>query len=338
MPPPGPAGSGVDVRRDGPAGRVRLARPAAMNALDLPMIRAIAAALEGWHGDPRVEIVLIEAEGRAFCAGGDVRAARDWAMAGDAAAIRGYFAAEYALDAAIASCPKPVVSLIDGVCMGGGIGLSVHGLARIATPAAMFAMPETAIALFPDVGMTRVLGAMPGGLGLFLGLTGHRLPGADAVHAGLATHLVERDALPDLAEALVRDGIAASPPVGALPPFSLAAHLPMIERCFTAPDATGIVSRLAREDGEFAAAALASLRAASPAAVAWSFAAIRRGAGLTLPQAFAAELELACRVTRHPDFAEGVRAVLVDKDRRPAWRDAAIEAVDPAMVAAMLAG
>ena len=338
MPSSGTAGPGVNVWREGLAGRVRLARPAAMNALDLPMILAIAAALDDWRGDPGVRIVLIEAEGRAFCAGGDVRAARDWAMAGNDPAIRAYFAAEYALDAAIASYPKPVASLIDGVCMGGGIGLSVHGSAGVATSPAMFAMPETSIALFPDVGMTHVLGAMPGGLGLFLGLTGHRLVGADAVHAGLATHLVEHESLAALAAALVRDGIAALPPPGALPPFSLAAHLPMIERCFTAPDAAGIVARLAREDGEFAAATLASLRAASPAAVAWSFAAIRRGAALTLAQAFAAELELACRVTRHPDFAEGVRAVLVDKDRRPAWRDASIEAVDPAIVAAMLAG
>lgn len=329
---------GAAIGRRGPAGVARLQRPAALNALDLDMIRTIAAALEAWVCDPHVEWVLIEAaEGRSFCSGGDVRAVRGWALAGDADAIRTYFASEYALNGAIAAYPKPVVALVDGVCMGGGVGLAVHSRARVATGAALFAMPETAIALFPDVGMTHVLGRMPGGLGMFLGLTGHRLTGAGAVQAGLATHLVGRADLPTLRAALLQDGLAALPDASP-PSFSLAAELPMIERCFTAPSAAAVVARLEQESGDAAAMALASLRAASPAAVAWSFAAIRRGAGLTLPAALAAELELACRVTRHPDFAEGVRAVLVDKDRRPAWQDRSIEAVDPAIIAAMLAG
>lgn len=308
-----------------------------MNALDLGMIQAIAAALDDWADDPGIGLVLIEAaEGRAFCSGGDVRAVREWALAGDDGAIHSYFAQEYALNGLIARYPKPVVALVDGVCMGGGVGLAVHGRARVATEAALFAMPETAIALFPDVGMTHVLGRMPDGLGLFLGLTGHRLGGADAVRAGLATHFVPRAELPTLRAALLEDGLAALADRATPPAFSLAAELPTIKRCFTAPSAAAIVARLEREDGDFAKTALASLRAASPAAVVWSYAAIRRGAGLTLPAALAAELALACRVARHPDFAEGVRAVLVDKDRRPRWRDRSIEGVDPALVAAML--
>ena len=328
----------VAIERLGPVGVVRLQRPAAMNALDLAMIRMIAAALDGWAGDADVALVLIEAaEGRAFCSGGDVRAVREWALAGDDDAIRTYFTGEYALNLALAECPKPVVSLIDGVCMGGGIGLAVHGSVRVATEAALFAMPETAIGLFPDVGMTHVLGRMPGGLGMFLGLTGHRLGGADAVPAGLATHSVARAGLPALRARLLQDGLAALPEAAALQ-FSLAAELPMIKRCFTAPSAAAIVTRLEQEAGALAQTALASLRAASPAAVTWSFAAIRRGGGLMLRAALAAELALVCRVTRHPDFAEGVRALLVDKDRRPAWQDRSVEAVEPAMTKAMLDG
>ena len=327
---------GVAVWRQGPAGCLRLERPAVMNALDLGMIQAIAAALDAWADDPAIGLVLIEAaEGRAFCSGGDIRAVRDWALAGDDGAVRRYFAAEYALNGRIAGYPKPVVALIDGVCMGGGLGLTVHGDARIATDAALFAMPEASIGLFPDVGMTHVLGRMPGGLGMFLGLTGHRLAGADAVAAGIATHFVPAADLPALRAALLRDGVAALPAAAATP-LSLAADLPVVARCFTAPSAAAVVARLEREDGDFAKTALASVRAASPAAEAWSFAAIRRGAALGLPDALAAELALVCRVTRHPDFIEGVRAMLVDKDRRPAWQDRGIEAVDPAMVAAML--
>ncbi len=326
---------GVAAWRERPAGCVRLERPATMNALDLGMIQTIAASLDAWTGDLEVEFVLIEAaEGRAFCSGGDVRAIRDWAVAGNDGAIQAYFESEYALCDCIARYPKPVVALVDGLCMGGGLGVSVHGRVRLATEAALFAMPETAIGLFPDAGMTHVLGRMPGGLGMFLGLTGHRLGGADATRAGLATHFMPRSDLPALRAALLRDGMAALPDNAALPPLSL--DLPMIERCFTASSAAAVVARLEQENGDFAADALASLRAASPAAVAWSFAAIRRGAGLTLHAALAAELALACRVARHPDFAEGVRAMLVDKDRRPTWRDRSIEAVDPAMVAAML--
>ncbi len=329
---------GVAVERHGPVGVVRLQRPAAMNALDVEMIQAIAAALNDWADDPGVTFVLVEAaEGRAFCSGGDVRAVRAWALAGDDGAIHDYFAGEYGLNGAMAGYPKPIVALVDGVCMGGGVGLAIHGRVRVATDAALFAMPETAIALFPDVGMTHVLGRMPGGLGMFLGLTGHRLSGADAMAPGLATHFVARADLPALRTALLCHGLTALPD-GHPSPFSLEAELPMIERCFTAPSAAEVVARLGRESGTAATAALASLRAASPAAVAWSFAAIRRGGGLTLPAALAAELGMACRVTRHPDFAEGVRAVLVDKDRRPTWQDRSIEAVDPAVVAAMLDG
>jgi enoyl-CoA hydratase/carnithine racemase len=328
----------VIARIEGRVGLVRLNRPKALNALDLSMIRAIGAALAAWRDEPHIHAVLVESSSdRAFCAGGDIRAIRDLALAGDEEAIRTYFTEEYALNAAIASYPKPYIAMIDGICMGGGIGISVHSDIRVATEHGLFAMPETAIGMFPDIGATHMLPRLPGELGMFLGLTGTRLGGADAVHVGIATHLVPRENLPALCDAVVRDGVA---PVAVsareLPPFSLAPHRAAIDRCFSADSVPAIVARLEAEGGQWADATLATLRSMSPSALCWTFAALRRGAGLTLTQALAAELRLVQRVTRHPDFAEGVRAMVVDKDRQPRWSPATLAEVDPEAISAML--
>jgi len=313
--------SSVVASREGRIGHILLNRPKALNALDLAMIRAVQAALDGWRDEPSVHAVVIEgAGGRAFCAGADIRAIRDLVLAGDAAAVETFFAAEYALNASIATYPKPYVALIDGICMGGGIGLSVHGRIRVTSEAGLFAMPETAIALFPDVGTTFILPRLPGQLGMFMGLTGARMPGADAAHAGLATHFVPRDAFPTLCADLARDGVAAvAAHARALPEFSLAPHRAAIDRCFGAASVADIAARLEAEDTPWARETLATLGTMSPSAVRWSFAALRRGAGLTLRDALAGELALTREVTRHPDFAEGVRAMVVDKDRQPRW-------------------
>jgi enoyl-CoA hydratase/carnithine racemase len=329
----------VVARKLGRTGHILLNRPAALNALDLGMIGAVTAALAAWRDDPTVHAVVIEGAGeRAFCAGADIRAVRDLALAGDADGVERFFAAEYGLDLATAEYPKPCVSLIDGICMGGGIGVALHGAMRVTTEAGLFAMPETAIALFPDVGTTYALPRLPGCLGTYLALTGARLAGADAVHAGLATHFVPRAALPALRAALQADGVASvAVHAAALPPFSLAPHRAAIDRCFGAPNVPGILARLEEERTDWARDTLATLRSMSPSSVLWSFAAVRRGAGLSLRAALKAELALTRRVTRHPDFAEGVRAVLVDKDRRPRWTPAHIEDVAPEAIAAMLA-
>ena len=311
----------VVARTDGRVGRILLNRPKALNALDLDMIRAIQAALDFWRDSPSVHAVVIEgAGGRAFCAGADIRVIRDRVLAGDSDAVERFFAEEYALNATIAAYPKPYVALIDGICMGGGIGLSVHGRIRVTSEAGLFAMPETAIALFPDVGTTFVLPRLPGELGLFMGLTGARLAGADAAHAGIATHFVPRADFAALSADLARDGVAAvAAHARALPEFSLAPHRAAIDRCFAAASVAEIFSRLEAEATPWASATLAGLRTMSPSAVLWSFDALRRGAGLTLREALAGELELTRQVTRHPDFAEGVRAMVVDKDRQPRW-------------------
>jgi enoyl-CoA hydratase len=329
----------VRVTREGRLGRILMDRPKALNALDIGMIREITAALGRFRDDPSVHAVVLEgAGGRAFCAGGDIRAVRTMALSGDMAGVAAFFSEEYALNAAIDEYPKPFVALVDGICMGGGIGLSVHGDIRVTTEAGLFAMPETAIAMFPDVGATFMLPRLPGALGMYLGLTGTRLQGADAVHAGIATHFVPRANLASLQAALPTDGVAAiATHAASLPPFSLAPHRAAIDRCFSQPDVPGILRALAAEDSDWSRETLATLRGVSPSSVVWSQAAIARGAGLTLRAALARELALTAHVTVHPDFAEGVRAMVVDKDRQPKWQPARIEDVDPAAIAAMLA-
>ena len=312
--------STVIARTQGRIGRITLNRPKALNALTLEMIATIAQALQGWRTDPPVHAVVIEgAGGRAFCAGGDIRAIRDAVLAERHDVVEDFFVAEYALNLAIARYPKPYIALIDGVCMGGGIGLSVHGAARVTSEAAVFAMPETAIGFFPDVGATYALPRLRGAIGVYMALCGARLHGPDAVHAGLATHFVPQERLAGLADDLALHGVAALaeaavPP----PPGPLQAVMDQV-RCFEADSVPAIVARLEQLGTAWATETLAALRSASPSAVAWTFDAVRRGAGLTLEAALDAELVLTRSTTRHPDFAEGVRAMLVDKDRSPRW-------------------
>ncbi len=328
----------VIVRRQGRIGHISLNRPRALNALDLGMILAIRTALATWENDPAVEAVVIEGAGdRAFCTGGDIRAIRDAALSGDDAAITAFFTEEYALNLAIARYKKPYIALIDGICMGGGIGLSVHGTMRVVSEAAVLAMPETGIGFFPDVGATFALPRLRGEIGAYLGLTGARVQGADAVYAGLATHFVPRERFATLADEIAADGPAAlacaAQPV---PDGKLAGIIDQV-RCFGAGSVGQIVERLQALSTAWSRETLNMLGHVSPSAVAWTFEALRRGAGLTLEQALRAELSLACRVTQHPDFAEGVRAMLVDKDRAPRWHPATAAEIEPGAISGLLA-
>lgn len=328
----------VQVWREARAGRIRLNRPSALNALNLSMVQTMRAALRDFADDPAVHLVLVDAPVRGFCAGGDVRGMREAALAGDHAAIEAFFAGEYALNQEIADFPKPYVALVDGFCLGGGVGISAHGSHRIATERAMFAMPETAIALFPDVGMSFFLPRLPGALGMYLGLTGARMSGADAVHAGFATHFVPADRLEALAAAIVRDGVAVIAGfAGALPGFSLAAVRPLIDDVFAAPSVGEILRRLRASPEPFAAASLAQLEANSPNAIHWSFEILRLGAGRSLSECLAAELALVRQIALHPEFFEGVRAMLVDKDRSPNWQPARLDSVDQDAISALFA-
>lgn len=327
------------MAREGHAGTLLMNRPKALNALDLGMIRGFQRALDAWTADPAVRLVVLEgAGGRAFCAGGDVRAVRDAAVAGDRAPVRAFFTEEYAVNRGIAEFGKPWVSLIDGVCMGGGIGLSIHNGPRVVTENALLAMPETAIALFPDVGTSHVLPRLPGALGYWLALTGARMRGGDNVHCGFATHFVPRDRLPALRAALVETGDAAVVDrfAEAPPPASFAPHRDAIDRCFAQPTVLGIVRALEAEGTEWAAGQVAILRRMSPTSLCVSLELLRRGAGLDLAGCLAEELRLTEGVVHdHPDFREGVRSVLVDKDGTPRWTPATLEEVDPRAVLAL---
>jgi enoyl-CoA hydratase len=322
-------------------GRIVLNRPRALNALDLPMIEQMAAALARFRDDDAVRLVIIEgAGGRAFCAGGDVRAIRANSLAGEFAASEAFFTAEYALNQAIADFPKPYVALIDGISMGGGMGVSIHGSHRVVTEACVMAMPETTIALFPDIGASFFLPRLPDGIGLWAALTSARLGPGDALAAGLATHFVPRATLGSLTEALAADGIAAvAAHARDCPPETLDGPTrAAIARCFGQASVPAIVAALAAEDTDWACAQLAALRAASPTSLFVSVEVLRRGATSTLAQALATELALTRHVTRHPDFIEGVRAQVIDKTRDPAWQPATIEAVDAAAIASMFDG
>ncbi len=333
---PGTAEASVIVGRQGRIGRLTLNRPDALNALDLEMIRRIALALDEWRDDPSVHAVALDAAGRAFCAGGDIRAIRSQMLSGDHAGAERFFSEEYALNLAIARYPKPYVSLIDGICMGGGIGLSVHGGIRVASEAATFAMPETAIGFFPDIGATYILPRLRGHYGMYLALTGARVGGADAARLGLATHFVARETVGGLADAMAEDGVSAL--AGAVAPLPASGQASGIAEAgiaaFGADSVAGIVAGLERSGTDWSRETLAALRRVSPSAVHWTFEIIRRGARQTLEQCFAAELALTRRAGTHPDFAEGVRAMVIDKDRSPQWSPKSLEQVDvPALAA-----
>ncbi len=327
------------MAREGAAGTLLMNRVKALNALTLEMIRDFQRALDIWKADAAVRLVVLEgAGGRAFCAGGDVRAVREAALAGDRAPVAAFFTEEYAVNEGIANFGKPWVSLIDGVCMGGGIGLAVHNSPQVVTENALLAMPETAIALFPDVGTSHVLPRLPGAIGNWLALTGARLRGADAVHAGLATHFVPTARLAALRAALVESGDVAvlSQFAEAPPPASFAAHRALIDHAFGQPSVLGMIAALQADGGEWAMQQVATLRKMSPTSLCVSLELLRRGAGMSLRQCLDEELVLTGSVVHgHPDFCEGVRSVLVDKGSVANWQPATLEEIDPAAITGM---
>ena len=326
----------IIARRQGRIGRITLNRPKSLNAIDGAMMRVIHRLLDGWRDDPAVHAVVIEgAGGRAFCAGGDIRLVREMVLASDHAGIEEFFTAEYSLNLAIARYPKPYIALIDGVCMGGGMGLSIHGSVRVVADGALLAMPETGIGLFPDIGASFFLPRLRPSFGMYLALTGARVRGADAAYLGLATHYVAANRFGALADEIAKEGVAVLASAAVPPPPAAMAALAGPMRCFDAENVAAILEKLAALDSEWSRETLAMLRTASPSSVLWSFELMRKGAERTLEQCLAAELALVRHATRHPDFLEGVRAMVVDKDRTPHWSPPRIEDVDPAMIASL---
>ncbi len=330
----------IQIYKKGVAGRITLTRPKALNALSYQMCLDVAAALAQWRDDPEVQLVVIDAEGdRAFCAGGDIQELYDSGTQGDYAYGRKFWFDEYQMNDAIAEYEKPVVALMQGFTMGGGVGLGCHARHRVICETSQIAMPEVAIGLIPDVGGTLILAGAPGHMGEYLATTAARLGPGDALHAGFADHYIPSEHWPALIAGLEQTGDLAALDAHVETPEQgpIAAQQEVIDRCFHG-EPLETVAALEAEGGEFAAATLKSLRRNSPLAVACSIANIRAVRPIaTIRAALTHEFRYTWRSAERGDFIEGIRAQIIDKDRNPRWKYPTLEEVPPAEVAAMLA-
>ncbi|MDF1479325.1 enoyl-CoA hydratase/isomerase family protein [Leifsonia sp. H3M29-4] len=332
--------SAVVFERRGRLGIATLNRPAALNALTHEMVVALQSQLDDWRDDDAVQAVALTGAGdRGFCAGGDIVAIYHDAREGGTASVD-FWRDEYVLNAAIARYPKPVVAFMDGIVLGGGIGLAAHASHRVVTERSSVGLPETTIGFVPDVGGTYLLSRAPGELGTHLALTAGSVGGADAIALGLADVFVPAERLPQLAATLE----AASPDeaisIVAItpPPSPLLAQRDWIDAAYAGDDLTTILERLDALGTPEAATAAQSIRRKSPTALLVTLAALRRARRLPdLESVLDQELRVSVHALSWPDLAEGIRAQVIDKDRTPAWRPASIDAVDPTDVQAAFA-
>jgi len=333
----GSGGAEVLFGRRGRLGLITLNRPRAVNALTPGMVDLILRQLTEWMADDAVATVLVQGAGeRGLCAGGDIVAIyRDMLQAGNATA--GFWQTEYRVNSLISRYPKPYVAMMDGLVLGGGVGISAHGNVRVVTERTRMGMPETTIGFAPDVGGTFLLSHAPGETGTHAALTGAHLDAGDALFLGLADHYVPSGALPRLVAALEHespeDAVAryAEQP----PPSALAGQQDWIDACYGSDDAGDIVARLRAWTGpgrEDAAAAADTIEAKSPTSVKVTLAGLRRAAKLTLDDTLAQEYRAGIRFLQGPDFREGIRAQVVDKDRNPQWKPATLAEVLPEQV------
>jgi len=323
--------------RRGAAGLITLNRPQALNAVSLAMVRELTRQLTEWEADRAVTRVIVTSNDvRAFSAGGDLRALYDLGRAGRYDEALEYFREEYALNTRIKRYSKPYVALIDGIVMGGGVGISVHGSHRVAGDKFTFAMPEVGIGFFPDVGATFFLPRLPARLGTYCALTGQRLDAADAVAGGIATHRMASAQFPDLIEALCRgDPVDASLAAREQDASggSVAARRAVIEALFGGDQVEDILAALEAEgagrgpDAAFASATSALIRTKSPTSLKIALAQMQRGPALDFAECMRTEFRIVSRVVRGHDFYEGVRAVIVDKDQTPQWEPSRLKAV-----------
>jgi enoyl-CoA hydratase len=327
----------VLCRVEGKVGRLTLNRPGALHALTTDMCRKMVRTLEGWWGDPDVQAVLIDHSGeRGFCAGGDIRMLAE-SGAGDGAAAREFFFTEYRLNHLLFTYRKPVVAVMDGVTMGGGVGISAPARFRIATERTTFAMPETGIGLFPDVGGGWFLPRLPGRTGLWLALTGARIKAADCLALGIATDFERSENLEAVKAAIIADpddieAILArtEADAGQAP---IAAHRDDIDHLFGGHTVEGIVEALEADGGDWAKAQLETLRTKSPQTMKVAFRQLHLGGALRdFADNMRMEYRIGARVVQRHDFLEGVRAVIVDKDNAPKWNPATLEGVTEAML------
>ncbi len=327
---------------EGSLGVIRLNRPKALNALTLEMVRAMSAALDRFEADPSIGVILLEGGGeRGLCAGGDIRSLYESIRAGgDLGKV--FWREEYILNARIASLRKPYVSFMDGVVMGGGVGLSAHGAHRVVTEKTQMAMPETGIGFFPDVGGTWLLSRAPGQLGTYYGLTGQSMTGMDAVRLGLADVLIPQERLGELRQALVRLGAGANNGMVrgvlahyALPrgPAPIDEHQKVIDAAMARDSAADVISAFERDPSEFSQNVAKTLRSKSPTSLKLTLRLLSEAkASTSLRQCLVREYGAALEIFISHDFPEGIRAAVIDKDRSPKWSPATLEDVTPAMI------
>jgi enoyl-CoA hydratase len=313
----------------GVLGLITLNRPRALNALTHAMCLAMKAKLDEWAHDDTIRTVAIRGEGeRAFCAGGDIRALYESGRAGTPYALE-FYRDEYRLNAAVKHFPKPYIALLRGIVMGGGVGVSVHGSHRIVDETAVFAMPETGIGLFPDVGGSYFLPRSPGQIGMYIALTGARLKTADMLYAGVATKYVPAAKT----EELIAHMAQGETPDNAIGDFSaigeapLAGHRATIDRIFCASSVEQILAALDSETADWAHETANIIRAKSPTATKLAFRQIREGSKLTFDDGMRMEFRMVHRVIAGHEFYEGVRATIIDKDQRPRWKPASLTEV-----------
>jgi len=329
----------IIVRRNAALRRITLNRPRALNALTLGMAVEMTAHLRAWATDPDVGAVLLDGAGdRGFCAGGDIRALYDAAKTGSALPAQ-FWSTEYYLDVLIARYPKPIIALMDGVVMGGGVGLSAHAAFRVATERSAVAMPEVGIGFFPDVGASFVLARCPGHTGTYLALTGDRMNAADAIYCGFADVQIAAAKLAELPRALADCRTAAeitraltglsSPPATS----RLQAARVWIDQCYSADTVEDIMRRLHSSGAAEAAAARAAMNKASPTSLKVTLRNVRAALSFKrVEESFRQDFRIALAAIAGHDFIEGIRATIVDKDRNPQWRPDKLEEVTPAIV------
>ncbi|CAF1316707.1 unnamed protein product [Adineta ricciae] len=322
-------------------GIILLNKPKALNALSLSMVQQIYPKMKEWESDGKTELVIIKSTSpKAFCAGGDIKALLS--KTSDGERLRNeFFREEYKLNNLTGNYRLPYVAIINGITMGGGCGLSVHGPFRVATETTTIAMPETAIGLFPDVGGSHFLPRLPNNLGVFLGLTGYRLRGIDVLHAGIATHFVPSDRLEEVERRLIEIPKAnynsvkevldksSQSAIQSQPPFSLQEQLPLINRLFSinTKDVETIFEQLKSDGSEFASKQLSTLEKMSPTSLKLTFEQLKRGQKLDLKDCLIMEYRMVQNVMNGHDFFEGVRSVLIDKDNKPQWKPNTLKGV-----------
>jgi enoyl-CoA hydratase len=328
--------SDVHVRVEGRVGRITLTRPQALNAVNQPIVDAMTEALLGWQDDSSISLVLVDAEGeKAFSAGGDLAFVYRHGKAGDIATPNRFWRDEYRLNALIDRYTKPYVAIMDGIVMGGGVGISGHGSHRVVTDHSMVAMPECAVGLVTDVGGSWLLHQAPGHLGAYLGLTGARMKGEDAIHAGFADFYVPRARLGDMKSALVESGdVSVIERFSETPPASaLAGQQAEIDRLFAGETVADILASLRSYGWEWALKAAEAIEKGSPLSALMILSTVREAS--SMENALRNEYRFVSRVLEHGDFLEGIRAIVIDKDRKPVWRHADIASVPSDLLTAL---